>query len=1359
MKRSHVLLLSVCLLVASVASAAPRRIPINDASLVVGQSSNPQQFVTVGSQVFFTAGDGTHGSELWRTDGTAAGTRLVKDVNPGTEGSEATLAGAMGNVLVFTATTGTTRQLWRSDGTAAGTFVLGTVPPSANLGGYYVMTIPAGTRVFLMVRQHYSEPWDLFVSSGVAGDLRKVGTYAIGFEPIPYGKDGKLYFVVEDPVVQSQFFVSDGTAAGTGMIQRGLECVNGYCAGVLFPRTIFQIGSKLLFTTSTGLWTTDGTAAGTKEIKALGETWFIAAGKTAAYLEAGGHLWRTDGTAAGTTDAGPRPAGTIHRVLDDGTFVFWNYGATAHIWKSDGTPAGTREVVAAPYALVWEDVVGALGTRLLVAGDDPARGIELSYIDVATGAFGLVKDLDPRIVSGGGMASNPANGAGVGSQVVFPATDYTGRELWATDGTAAGTKFLANIASEPAGGMISGTIRDKVTNTPVAGAYVRVCPTATKCEETVYTSEDGGYTFFGVIPATYFIFAGGGSHLPQSYGGEACPCPDVRGTPVTVSAGTHTLSVDFSLTRAGSISGRITRLKDGEPVYTGVRLRKDGKITHVSGTGIDGRYVFSPLAAGSYTVETATSSYPYYDPPLIDQVYGGATCPSSCDGIPGTAVAVTLGQETANIDLALHSYGRISGTVTDADFPAKGIGGTGVTITPADGVGSAQMVWTTHDGKYLSPGLRPGSYYVHAAGHQSQNYAGMVYPDKPCPTGTCDLTGATPLAVPMDGEPVADLRLPQVQGRLAGIIRDSGGVALPNVYVKLLDQNGTEFRLSGQSFTRTGADGRFALHSIPAGTYYLHAAGEVHGNVPCVSDSCNVSGATPLVMQAGKTTSVEMRLLSRLSTFSGRITDAVTGYGIMSAVVRLTAANGFLHELKGDTAPDGRYSVSYLGTATSFYLRVDAHAHHTFWWPGVKQGCDYYYPCTPPAGAVTLPAGNHTDVDLALPRLGVIRGRVTDARTGLPLHHQLVHFSTAVGIDGSDYTDQEGRFEFFPPGGSGSYYVWIQDGRYRGQVYPNVACGEADCVQNGTLVTVPDEGERTGIDFQLTSVEGVIRGRIVDDATGAPVTGAHVTARIVRDSSLSTIGSASTDADGLYSIDVPYIGTYQLSASAAPPYFTAVYGGSHCSGWDDCNFGGGTAVAVQSDVVTGIDLRLIRLQVSSISPAQASTAGGTQVTVRGANFTPGTTLEIGGKPATIVSRTSAKLVAVVPAAPVPGPAHVTVRVSPGLFITFAHAFTYNTQFTDHPLVAGQTHLRAVHILELRQAVNSLRASANLAAFAFTDPALAGTPVKAAHLLELRTALNQARAALGRPALTYANAIARGARVRAADIMELRAGVN
>jgi len=71
----------------------------------------------------FEATDGTHGYELWVTDGTAAGTQMVLDINPGSSGSNPSHITSLGNgTAVFDATDGTHfGELWITDGTAAGT--------------------------------------------------------------------------------------------------------------------------------------------------------------------------------------------------------------------------------------------------------------------------------------------------------------------------------------------------------------------------------------------------------------------------------------------------------------------------------------------------------------------------------------------------------------------------------------------------------------------------------------------------------------------------------------------------------------------------------------------------------------------------------------------------------------------------------------------------------------------------------------------------------------------------------------------------------------------------------------------------------------------------------------------------------------------------------------------------------------------------------------------------------------------------------------------------------------------------------------------------------------------------------------
>jgi hypothetical protein len=99
-------------------------------------------------------------------------------------------------------------------------------------------------------------------------------------------------------------------------------------------------------------------------------------------------------------------------------------------------------------------------------------------------------------------------------------------------------------------------------------------------------------------------------------------------------------------------------------------------------------------------------------------------------------------------------------------------------------------------------------------------------------------------------------------------------------------------------------------------------------------------------------------------------------------------------------------------------------------------------------------------------------------------------------------------------------------------------------------------------------------------------------------------------------------------------------------------------------------------------------------------------------------------------------------------------------FTNDPLVSDTTVIKAVHITELRQAVNAMRAAAGLTATSFTDSVLTHLPVKALHLQELRTSLGQARTALGLPTLTLTDPTltATTTRIKAAHVQELRGGV-
>ena len=94
-------------------------------------------------------------------------------------------------------------------------------------------------------------------------------------------------------------------------------------------------------------------------------------------------------------------------------------------------------------------------------------------------------------------------------------------------------------------------------------------------------------------------------------------------------------------------------------------------------------------------------------------------------------------------------------------------------------------------------------------------------------------------------------------------------------------------------------------------------------------------------------------------------------------------------------------------------------------------------------------------------------------------------------------------------------------------------------------------------------------------------------------------------------------------------------------------------------------------------------------------------------------------------------------------------------FTDASL--STTQIKTVHIMQLRTAVNAMRAAAGLPAGSYTDASLAGMQVKAVHLMELRGALDAARAVIGLPPASYTDAsLTAGVTAKSAHVTDLRA---
>jgi ELWxxDGT repeat protein len=197
--------------------------------------SNPANFIQIGTTTYFTANSITSGIELWKTDGTASGTVLVKDIQTGFDtaisdapkpySSEPRQLTKFVNTLFFTANDGVTgRELWKSDGTAMGTS---------------------------LVR-------DIGAGDGVLDALATLGS--------------SLYFVANDGITGSELWKTDGTAAGTML----MKDINPGVTGSR-PNGLVAVNNNLYFwamSASNGqeLWKTDGTAAGTILVKQFDAT-------------------------------------------------------------------------------------------------------------------------------------------------------------------------------------------------------------------------------------------------------------------------------------------------------------------------------------------------------------------------------------------------------------------------------------------------------------------------------------------------------------------------------------------------------------------------------------------------------------------------------------------------------------------------------------------------------------------------------------------------------------------------------------------------------------------------------------------------------------------------------------------------------------------------------------------------------------------------------------------------------------------------------------------------------------------------------------------------------------------------------
>jgi ELWxxDGT repeat protein len=402
------------------------------------------------NKIFFAGQNAANGTELWVTDCTGAGTKLLKDINAGAASSSPSHFFVYNNILLFFASTATNgNELWKTDGTALGTVMVkdiyagkGNSVDNNNPTFFY----PAAGTLFFQANDsvHGNELWK--TNGNPAGTMlvKDIYTGKKSFQITSFRSLNNMFlFSGKDSAVKGiKIWQSDGTKAGTDVITTILpnsDCsfVNALSFSNFKNMLVFSLQGYIFsfpqYSLVNQLWVTMGTKASTKLLRDLQDN-----------------------------NMGPG-FGTITPTIKN-KFYFTSFDMdSCFLWESTGTASGTKvtKVLNTSFGPGSENIpiiltnflasnpdsisTSDFNGKFFIAADDGTHGYEPWITDGTAAGTKLLKDIYP----GTGSSLNLADAfTFVYSKqgLYFAANDsITGNELWLSDGTKPGTAEVANI--------------------------------------------------------------------------------------------------------------------------------------------------------------------------------------------------------------------------------------------------------------------------------------------------------------------------------------------------------------------------------------------------------------------------------------------------------------------------------------------------------------------------------------------------------------------------------------------------------------------------------------------------------------------------------------------------------------------------------------------------------------------------------------------------------------------------------------------------------------------------------------------------------------------------------------------------